>query len=101
MDKTTEGRQYIARTKRMSNEEKKRFFFQEYIRMGHASRIAELITGRVSTKWGPEVKTIVDSINKMLEDLPTRFRIMSQRQLKVGGGLEHYTNLLSFFKQHS
>src|SRR6185369_3678624 len=38
---------YLARARRMSPVEQERFFFQEFIRATHATRIKEWITGRV------------------------------------------------------
>ncbi|HZR57481.1 MAG TPA: ATP-binding protein [Terriglobales bacterium] len=74
LHKTNEGKEYIARTHRMTPTEKQRFFFQEFVRMGHASRIREWITGRHSRTWGIKVKPIADAVAGLLEPLPNRFR---------------------------
>jgi molecular chaperone HtpG len=70
----TEGRDYLARTRRMTEEEKCRFFFQEYVRKGHAARIREWITGRHSRKWGKQVEPLASAIGELLKPLPVRFR---------------------------
>jgi hypothetical protein len=57
LDKTDEGREYLARTNRMTADEKERFFFQEYVRKGHAQRIREWVTGRPHSKMGTECRT--------------------------------------------
>jgi molecular chaperone HtpG len=69
-----EGRDYIARTHRMTADEKDRFFFQEFVRMGHATRVKEWITGRHSRIWGPKAKVIADQVAAILAVLPVRFR---------------------------
>jgi hypothetical protein len=74
LDKTNEGKEYLARTHRMSPTEKERFFFQEFVRKGHAARIREWITGRHSRTWGTRVKPIADAIASLMEPLPSRFR---------------------------
>jgi molecular chaperone HtpG len=71
---TSEGRDYVARAHRMTADEKERFFFQEYIRMGHAARAKEWITGRHSRKWGDKAKIIADEVADILSKLPVRFR---------------------------
>lgn len=65
--------EYIARTEKMNSDEKDRFFYQEFVRMQHASRIREWITGRHSSHWGETIKPIADEIAKMMADLPSRF----------------------------
>lgn len=74
LDKDLEGRDYIARTEKMTDEEKDRFFYQEFVRKQHATRIREWISGRHSSQWGDSVKSITEEIVKIMEDLPTRFR---------------------------
>ncbi len=74
LDKTLEGKEYLARTNRMTASQKDKFFFQEFVRMGHAARIREWVTGRHSRKWGAAVKPIADAITHLLEPLPNRFR---------------------------
>ena len=58
LETTSEGLEYLARAHRMNSEEKENFYFQEYIRKGHAQRIREWITGRHTTKWGSDVSKI-------------------------------------------
>lgn len=74
LEKTNDGREYLARTHRMNEEEKQRFFFQEFVRKGHAARIREWITNRHSRTWGPRVTPIACCINELLRPLPVRFR---------------------------
>ncbi|GBE92260.1 HD domain-containing protein [Nostoc cycadae] len=75
LERTNEGREYlIARTHRMTDDEKERFFFQEYIRKGHAARIREWITGNHSRKWGSQINAIAKELEKLLSPLPIRFR---------------------------
>ena len=74
LDGTVEDREYVARTRRMTPEEKELFFFQEFVRKGHPTRIKEWVTGRHSTTWGPEVKTLASHVSDLLAALPTRFR---------------------------
>ena len=74
LNKTTEGREYLARTNRMTPTERDRFFFQEFVRKGHAARIREFITGRRSRIWGNEVEPLAIQIAEMLKPLPSRFR---------------------------
>lgn len=69
-----EGREFLGRTRRMNGEEKHRFFFQEYVRKGHAARIREWITGRNSTKWGPQVRPLASAVEELLRPLLPRFR---------------------------
>lgn len=74
LDQTTDGREYIARTNRMSPSEQDHFFFQEFIRKGHALRIKEWVTGRNPTRWGPDVAPIASEIANLLAPAPARFR---------------------------
>lgn len=74
LSKSTEGRDYLARTKRMSKKEKDSFFFQEFVRMGHPERIAGWIRGCISSRWGTKVKVIAEAVAKLLADFPARFR---------------------------
>lgn len=74
LNKSTEGQEYIARTNRMDSSERERFFFQEYIRKGHAQRIREWITGRPGRAWGPQIEPIAKRVSKLLDGLPPRFR---------------------------
>lgn len=71
---SNEGREYLARISELTDAEKDRFFFQEFIRRGHANRIREWITGRHSRTWGPEVTPISRAVAELLKPLPSRFR---------------------------
>jgi molecular chaperone HtpG len=71
---STEGLEYLARTHRMNEEEKERFFFQEFVRKGHAQRIREWITGQHTRTWGSQVSAIAAKVKDLLEKTPTRFR---------------------------
>jgi molecular chaperone HtpG len=74
LEKTDEGREYLARTNRMSSSEKEQFFFQEFIRKGHPQRIREWVTGRHTRKWSSNVKPIAHRIEELLKNTPPRFR---------------------------
>jgi len=74
LDKDTEGQNYISRTEKMTSDEKERFFYQEFVRMQHATRIREWITGRHSSQWGETIRPITDEIGKIMEDLHSRFK---------------------------
>jgi molecular chaperone HtpG len=74
LDKTTDGREYLDRASRMSVDEQNRFFFQEFIRKGHAQRIREWVTGRHSRTWGPHVESIAGRVAELLKAVPSRFR---------------------------
>lgn len=74
LDKDTEGEDYKSRTEKMTPDEKNRFFYQEFVRMQHATRIREWITGRHSSQWGETIKPITDEIGKFMDDLPSRFK---------------------------
>lgn len=65
---------YIGRAQKMSPAEQDRFFFQEFIRDNHASRIKEWITGRHSRHWGAPVKPITEAIAELMKPFPARFR---------------------------
>jgi molecular chaperone HtpG len=56
----------------MDEGEKERFFFQEYVRKTHATRIKEWITGAASVKDAEG--TLGTAVNDLLKDLPSRFR---------------------------
>ncbi len=74
LNKDIEGKDYLARTEKMSADEKERFFYQEYVRDQHATRISEWIKGDHSNKWNQRVKPVAEEIAKILSDLPPRFR---------------------------
>ncbi len=65
---------YLNRAKKMSNGERERFFFQEFIRENHPARIKEWITGRHLRYWGDTTKPIAEAISKMIDPFPARFR---------------------------
>jgi hypothetical protein len=65
---------YLGRAKRMTADQQDRFFFQEFIRENHASRIKEWITGRHSRHWGTAVKPITEMISELMKPFPARFR---------------------------
>jgi hypothetical protein len=65
---------YLARARKMSEEQRERFFFQEFIRENHASRVKEWITGKHSSHWGKSTKVISDEIFKLMQPFPARFR---------------------------
>jgi len=67
-------RDYLARTKRMTPDEQDRFFFQEYVRLYHATRIREWITNSHSRQWSPEFNGAVAEVHRLLSSLPSRFR---------------------------
>jgi hypothetical protein len=71
---TTDGREYLARTDRMTPDQKDKFFFQEFVRKGHAQRIREWITGRHSRRWGNAIQSAAKAIADTLQPLPVRFR---------------------------
>jgi len=68
------GKDYFIRSKKMGKEEREKFFFQEFIRENHATRIKEWITGRNSWRSEKEIKPISEKVSKLLDSLPTRFR---------------------------
>ena len=69
-----ENKDYLDRVDKFKGEKKEAFFFQEYIRLHHASRVREWINRDHWTQWGDEVKVISDEIKKLLDPLPTRFK---------------------------
>lgn len=70
----SENGDYVARTEKMTEEEKEKFFYQEFVRSQHATRIREWITGDVSKYWGETLTSTVSEIEKTLEKLPPRFK---------------------------
>jgi len=74
LGENSDGRDYLARTESMNQRERDVFFFQEYVRLGHASRIREWINGRHSRRWGGQVMAISSAIAELLRPLPSRFR---------------------------
>lgn len=74
LEKDTEAKDYLARAGAMKEEEREQFFYQEFVRQRHASRIREWITGQLSRHWGDGIKFIASEVGAILEALPTRFR---------------------------
>lgn len=74
LEKNPANKDYMARVEKIEGEDRERFFYQEYIRLNHASRIRELIQGRNTGQWGDAIKPIFDEIKKIMEDLPPRFK---------------------------
>lgn len=74
LQKVEDGRDFIARTKRMNPEERERFFFQEFVRVGHAKRIRSWIIGRNFRDLQPGLAEIAEEINDLVKALPPRFR---------------------------
>jgi molecular chaperone HtpG len=74
IEKDPEAKDYRARAGAMNSEEKDRFFYQEFVRLHHAARIREWVTGRHSRSWGDTVEPISREITKIMERLPSRFR---------------------------
>jgi molecular chaperone HtpG len=70
----TEAKDYLARANAMTGEERNRFFYQEYVRKRHATRIRQWITGQLSRFWPEEFQTISGEIASLMTNLPTRFR---------------------------
>ncbi|HLO16181.1 MAG TPA: hypothetical protein VK206_15210 [Anaerolineales bacterium] len=68
------NKDYMARVERIEGEYRDRFFYQEYIRMHHATRIRELIHGRSTGQWGETIKPVFDEIADIMRELPPRFR---------------------------
>jgi molecular chaperone HtpG len=65
---------YLGRAKRMSEDEREKFFFQEFVRDGHSKRIKDWITGRHSRHWGAAIRPVAETVHKLLQALPARFR---------------------------
>ena len=74
LEKDPDAKDYMARAHSMDPEERDRFFYQEFVRLHHAARVREWVTGRHSRFWGDAVKPFSDEINKIMENLPSRFR---------------------------
>jgi len=69
-----DGRDYLARVEEMSEEDRERFLYQEFIRHRHAERIREWITGRHSRNWGSGIGKIAEDVASLVGEFPTRFR---------------------------
>lgn len=74
IEKDPKAQDYLGRAKKMSEGERETFFFQEFIREHHPTRIGEWITGRHSRHWGKAVTVIADAISDIIQRLPSRFR---------------------------
>jgi hypothetical protein len=58
----------------MNQDERERFFFQEFIRENHARRVRQWIVGRGNANWGQQISPIADAVSDLLNGLPPRFR---------------------------
>ena len=65
---------YRSRAEKMDDDDKEKFYFQEFIRKNHPKRIRQWITGRVPKDIDKSIPPIIETFNKYLEDLPPRFR---------------------------
>lgn len=65
---------FTARLQEISEDDKEKFLYQEYIRKNHALRIKEWISGRNSRYWSNGTDAISAEIGKILDTLPLRFR---------------------------
>jgi molecular chaperone HtpG len=74
LENSSEDKDYYTRAINMEPDERERFFYQEFIRLHHASRIREWITGRHSYHWGGRIDPITSEIATIMENLPPRFR---------------------------
>jgi molecular chaperone HtpG len=74
LKKDPEAKDYLARADTMTEAEKERFFYQEYVRDKHAVRIREWITGQHSRFWLKDFQVISNEIGSLMANLPTRFR---------------------------
>lgn len=74
LDSDPDATDYIARAQEMDDQERERFFFQEFIREQHPRRTRQWITGRGPAKWGTDISPIADEVGRLLADLPSRFR---------------------------
>lgn len=72
--KKDESSDFIARTKKMADDKKEEFFFQEYIRYTHPTRIAKWINGSFKTDQSEDIKKIGEIIDDTLSELPSRFK---------------------------
>lgn len=70
----SENKDYIARTEKMNENEKETFFYQEFVRFNHATRVSDWIKGNVSRYYGETIDSLVDEIEKTLDKLPIRFK---------------------------
>jgi molecular chaperone HtpG len=68
------GKDYLSRAKELGEDEREKFFYQEFVRKNHATRIKEWITGRVSHYWGDGIQKVANEISSILDRLPSRFR---------------------------
>jgi molecular chaperone HtpG len=69
-----EAKDYLNRAKKMNEEERQKFFFQEFIRENHPLRIKEWVTGQYSRHWGDTARPVTEAISKLMEPFPSRFR---------------------------
>jgi molecular chaperone HtpG len=74
LDKSDEGREYLARMNRMTAIEKETFLFQEFIRKGHAKRIRDWTVGNKAQICEPLLTPIAQAVGEILSHFPSRFR---------------------------
>jgi hypothetical protein len=68
------GKDYLARAHRMTHDERETFFFQEFVRRTHPSRIRSWIAARPTTAALPGIEPIARAIRELIAKLPSRFR---------------------------
>lgn len=67
------GTDYESQVNELSDEERERFLYQEYVRRKHAERISEWIQGKATKRLGSSV-TAANAITEMLRGLPDEMR---------------------------
>lgn len=65
---------FHARTKKMNEKEKDKFFFEEFIRKKHPIRIRKWINGSYKNDQSDELKKIGKIIEDTISELPSRFK---------------------------
>lgn len=65
---------FRRRVDALPNEKIDQFYFQEFIRSTHASRIRNWISGRNTERWGSGIRPVVSALHECLGGLPSRFR---------------------------
>lgn len=83
LPKTTDGQEFISRAGRMTEIERERFFFQEFIRKTHAARIRTWITGRDAPSWGRKLLLLPDRSRSYLSPFHRAFENPSALSAKV------------------
>jgi molecular chaperone HtpG len=74
LQKDPDAKDYLARAEAMTLGERDRFFYQEFVRLHHASRIREWIMNRPSRFWGESLTPLTEEITRIMADVPIRFR---------------------------